>query len=264
MKARITLLGSGTAVPTLKRNSPGLVVKVEFGDLSQNVQILIDPSAGSSQRLVRQGYPVEDLTHVLITHFHPDHTGDLVPLFFALKNPRFEKVGRSAPLQIHGPPGLNQLIKGLRGVYGHWIDLGDRVAIIERQAPGGELYFSNPLFKITAVQVEHSENSCAYRFQFPSGKIFVYSGDTDYCQGIIDASQNADLLFLECAFPEGEKKSGHLTPSEAGKVANTANVSKLVLTHLYPECEGKDLISPCREHYSGSVIVGEDGLSFDL
>ena len=215
--------------------------------------------------MIRSGYSLENLTHILFTHFHPDHTGDLVPLLFALKNPRFRNVGLEKPIQIHGPPGLKTFFNGLINVYGSWIDLAARISLIERSSPSGKVLESLDAVSVRAFQVDHTINSCAYRFQFSCGKIFTYSGDTDYCQGIIDAAQNADLLFIECAFPEGEKKSGHLTPSEAGKVATAANASKVILTHLYPECEGKDLISPCRETlFQAQLSLVRMEATFDL
>ena len=52
-----------------------------------------------------------------------------------------------------------------------------------------------------------------------NGKSIVYSGDTDYCPELIELADNCDLLILECSFPDDMKVEGHLTPSEAGKIA---------------------------------------------
>ena len=38
--------------------------------------VLFDPSAGSAQRMADRGIPLERLTHLLVTHHHPDHTGN--------------------------------------------------------------------------------------------------------------------------------------------------------------------------------------------
>lgn len=259
---RITLLGSGTAVPLPHRGSPGTVLRQESSD--RTLQVLVDLGSGTLQRMVRADCPLEDLTHVLITHFHPDHVGDLVPLLFALRNPRLERSAERPPLEIHGPPGLASLVEGLARAHGRWVEPPEHVRICEAPEVEGDVFRVEGRLVVRAFSVEHTPVSRAYRFELPGGKVFVVSGDTDLCDGIIEAARDADLLFLECAFPEGEKRSGHLTPREAGKVAGAANVRKCVLTHLYPECEGKDLITPCREFYSSSLLVGEDGRTFRL
>ncbi|NNG47268.1 MAG: MBL fold metallo-hydrolase, partial [Deltaproteobacteria bacterium] len=68
----------------------------------------------------------------------------------------------------------------------------------------------------------------------------------------------ADVAVFECSFPNERRVEGHLTPGEAGEVANAAKVKRLVLTHFYPECEGADILSQCQETFSGEVILAED------
>ncbi len=57
---------------------------------------------------------------------------------------------------------------------------------------------------------------------------------------------------------------GHLSQKTAGKVANQANVKKLVFVHMYPICDQYDIISACREEFDGEVLVGEDLMEFEL
>ncbi len=256
----VTILGSGTAVPWRGRSSPGLVVRAESGTAA--AQILVDPSAGSTQRMVQRGYRLEDLTHVLFSHYHLDHTGDLAPLLFALKSPRFHDLGESGPLELCGPRGLKQLHSSLERVYGPWIQHGDRVRIRELDAPHG--FFTMGPLEVSSFLVEHTDNSVAYRFESRGGPIVAYSGDTDHCDGIVDAARGADALILECAFPEGRKHAGHLIPSEAGRIAAAANPRQVILTHLYPECHGQDMLGPFREQFSGDVSIAEDGLTLHL
>jgi ribonuclease BN (tRNA processing enzyme) len=257
-----TLLGSGTGVPWRSRNPPGLVLAVESDDRSRLA--LIDPSAGSCQRLVSRGYDLEQLTHVLVTHFHPDHTGDLAPLLFALRNPSLGEVGAREPLELVGPVGLGDLLAGLEAVYDGWIDIGGRRRIRELERTDREGFFTVGAVEVTWFPVEHTEHSLAFRFESRAGKVLAYSGDTDVCDGIVEAARDADVLVLDCAFPEGRKCPGHLVPSEAGWIATAANVRKLILTHLYPECDGEDLLAPCRRHFSGDVVIAEDGLTVNL
>jgi len=253
--ATITILGSGTAVPWRGRAGPGWAAQVDApgADL-----ILVDPSAGSIQRMADCGLAIERLTHVLFSHYHPDHTGDLVPLLFALKNPRYRDGPR--PLKLMGPRGLRALLRDLEAVYGHWIESGDRIEAVELSGAEGASFASIGPLEVTAHPVIHTDSSVAYRFAARGGATFAYSGDTDRCDGVVDAARNADLLLIECAFPEGQKRPGHLIPSEVGRIAEAAGARRAVLLHLYPECHGEDLLGPCRRYFRGEVLVGEDGM----
>ena len=257
-----TILGSGTAVPWRGRSSPGIALGVEGEESS--CLALIDPSAGSSHRAAASGYDFSKLTHVVFSHYHPDHTGDLVPILFALKNPNYHHVGGEEPLRLVGPVGLSRLVRQLTDIYGDWVDLGHRVVVEEIDRPAEGRFFTIGPVEVTWYPVDHTENSVAYRFETRAGRVLAYSGDTDFCDGIIEAARGAETLVLDCAFPEGQKRKGHLIPSEAGRIAAAANVRKLVLTHLYPECWGEDLVTPCRTHYGGDVFIAEDGLTVHL
>jgi ribonuclease BN (tRNA processing enzyme) len=58
--------------------------------------------------------------------------------------------------------------------------------------------------------------------------------------------------------PDALKVPGHLTPSLAGDLAGRAHVKKLVLTHLYPECDQIDIAAQCRRTYPGPLVIAED------
>jgi len=259
----VTVLGSGTSVPWRGRNGPGLVLRIETVD--RDLTVLVDPSAGASHRMASYGYSLAELSHVLFTHFHVDHTGDLVPILFALKNPRFNTQGAdSADLQFIGPPGLVELYRSLELVYGKWIRHSSGVEFRDIDCDENRGFFALGPVETTCYPVEHADKSLAYRFESRSGKVLAYTGDTDFCDGAIEVARDADLLIIECAFPEGQKRKGHLVPSEVGRIAAAANARRIVLTHLYPECRGQDLIGPCREHFRGEILIAEDGLTLHL
>ena len=111
--------------------------------------------------------------------------------------------------------------------------------------------------------MKHSEGAIGYRFEL-NDKIFVYSGDTDFCEGIIALSRNADVLLLECSFPDEMKVKGHLTPSEAGKIASKAEVDRLILTHLYPPCDEVDILEVCRREFDGEIKLAEDLMRVEI
>jgi ribonuclease BN (tRNA processing enzyme) len=104
----------------------------------------------------------------------------------------------------------------------------------------------------------HISGSVGYRIEFKDGKSVAISGDTDYCQNLIELAFKVDLLVTECSFPDEKKVQGHLTPSLAGRIALESQCQKLLLTHLYPICDQFDILNQCRQVYQGEVLLGED------
>jgi ribonuclease BN (tRNA processing enzyme) len=110
----------------------------------------------------------------------------------------------------------------------------------------------------------HTADSIAYRFE-ERGRSIVFTGDCDYDQGLIDLSQEADLLVMDCSFPNALKVSGHLTPAECGSIAKQAQAKKLILSHIYPgENTASILLNECKSVFDGEVVVAEDLMEFDI
>lgn len=253
-KTRVTILGSGTCVPRLDRSS--CAVLMETG----RARILMDLGPGTMRRLLEYGVTIFDLTHICLSHFHPDHTSELVPLIFATKYP--DSQARRGQLHIIGGPGLNAFYQGLQTAFGQWIVLPeDQLTIQEMTVSISEsLKFDD--FYVTARPVMHRPESLAFRLQTKEGISMVYSGDTDECDGLAELARGTDLLICESAMPDEQKVPGHLTPSEAGAVASRAEAKRLVLTHLYPPCDEVDIVKQARSTYNGPVIVAEDLMTF--
>lgn len=252
---RVTILGSGTCVPSLERSACAAVACFD------DTVFLFDIGPGTTRRLLEAGISVFDVTHIGISHLHPDHTGELVSFLFANKYP----VGslRQKPLTLIGGTGLAAFYAQLKDIYGEWIDGAGKLEILEMSnTKTDEKTFSG--FRLQTAPVCHRPESVAFRINHPGGQSLVYSGDTDYSENLIDLSQSADLLICEAALPDEHKVEGHLTPSLAGSIASRANAGRLVLTHLYPPCEGADMIGQCRRSYAGPVSLARDLLTFEL
>ena len=244
-----TLLGSGCALPDPERGAPGIAV-AEGGFL-----LLLDCGADSLHGGARFGVPVMGVDAVLLSHLHPDHTGGLVPFLFALRNP---ETARQKDLTLVGPEGIRPFLEGLDRTYGEWTR--PRGYRMEIRSLCTQASLSLGPFGIRTLAVPHGPPALAYEIAGPDGSRLVYSGDTEYSATLAVFARGADLLVLECSFPEGEDRAGHLTPSTAGRIAAEAGCGKLLLTHFYPACRGEDLLTPCRGQYSGPVLLGHDGM----
>lgn len=242
----LIILGSGTGVPSLRRGSPAALLKA--GDQS----LLLDSGSGTLVRMLQAGVTYRDVDAVLYSHLHPDHVADLVPLLFACK---YQEEPRREDLLMVGGKGFRDYFEGLRHVYGGWVEPETfRLRIEEVRA---DLVTIGAL-RITTLPLDHTLQSVGYRITSPEQRVFVYSGDTDYCPAVVELARGADLLLLECSFPEGQKVRGHLTPSLAGRIAREAGCRRLCLTHLYPPCDRSDIKGDCRKEFPGEVIVAED------
>jgi ribonuclease BN (tRNA processing enzyme) len=241
----LTVLGSGTCVPSLRRGGPGLLVQ------SGQSSLLLDSGLGSLHKLLKLGLSYRDIDYLCYTHLHPDHTAELVPFLFACN---YGEAVRRKSLTIIGGPGFEQFFQQLTAVYGHWLQ-ARHYPLKLLELPGGK--WQGPDFSLTTAPVQHSPQSIAYRIE-AKGNSLVVSGDSDYCSSLVKLAQGCDLLVLECAFPEGKKVEGHLTPGLAGQIASGAGCRRLLLTHFYPICDEFPLKEQCRKAFSGELILAED------
>jgi ribonuclease BN (tRNA processing enzyme) len=251
----VTILGSGTCIPSLKRSSCSVLCE------TGNAKLLFDIGAGTIRRLLENGTRVQDITHVFLSHFHPDHCGELVAFLFALKTPELSHDDHR--LTLIGGKGLKTFFQGLQNVFGRWIDLGDRrFNLLEQELQGpGTLDLQD--VSVRTAPVAHNPESLAYRID-ANDRSFVYSGDTDVCKNLVTLARKADLLVCESSHPDDRKVDKHLSPSLAGKMATDACVKTLVLTHFYPECEKTDIAKECRKTYDGKLFLAEDLMKISL
>jgi ribonuclease BN (tRNA processing enzyme) len=250
--ADLTILGSGTGVPTLRRAAPGLLL------ISESTYMLIDSGSGTLRRVLEIGMNYQDLDLLLYTHTHPDHVSDLVPILFANK---YTDNPRQKDLQCIGGPGFKSFYEQVKKIHGRWIEPESyRLTIDElSQQP-----FSFRGLRISAKPMAHLSESIGYRIDFEDGKSFAVSGDTDYCRNIVDLGFEVDLLALECSFPDGRRIEGHLTPSLAGKIATESRCKRLLLIHFYPVCDQYNILDQCRTSFQGETILGEDFASIRI
>ena len=242
----LIVVGSGTGIPSLRRGAPGLIV------ISGSTRLLIDSGSGMLGRMLEVGVTYRDPDLFLYTHIHPDHVSDLVPIIFASK---YGDQPREKELLCIGGPGFKSYFEKLKDLYGSWIEPQSYPLVIKEISP--EVLAFRDL-RISSRPMVHISESVGYRIEFEDRKSIAISGDTDYCQNIIDLAFEVDLLVLECSFPDGRKVEGHLTPSLAGRIGIESRCKKLLLTHLYPICDHVDILNQCRQIYPGPIILGED------
>jgi ribonuclease BN (tRNA processing enzyme) len=252
MTLSLVTVGTGTVAPSATRGSPAHWV--ERG----NLRLLLDCGAGTLHALARFGLAWERLTHVAITHFHPDHYSDLPALLFALRH----ATRRKDPLVVLGPAGTVQLFRRLAEGFGPWLlDPGYPIGVLDVQA--GEPFPLSAEVTLDVHPTPHTAESVAVAIQAEEGRL-VYTGDTGPADALARWAAGPDLLLAECSLPDDQVLAGHLTPRSVGLLAQAAAARRLVLTHFYPQIEQVDVRAVVAQEYQGPVVLARDGDRFEI
>lgn len=232
----ITFLGTRDGARSPRTNTSAQLV--ERGD----VGLLVDAGLGATRQLLRAGVRPADLEGLLLTHWHPDHVGGLVPLL------RRRWTARAPRLPVFGPSPPRVLAPLVR----HGIDLTPA-------RPGEPVQLAG--FTCTPFATVHGPPSCGWVLEDPDGRRVAIPGDTRPVPGVVEAVRGVDVLVYEATFAahhaERAVQSGHSTAAEAGELAAAAGVGVLVLTHLssrYPRSAVGD--EAAARH--GQVVVPND------
>jgi ribonuclease Z len=188
---RVTLLGTGCPIVDIHRYGPATLVEVG------EERWLIDCGSGVTQRLLAHGANGAQITGVLLTHLHSDHTADFIQLLISGWHQR-----RTTPLRVFGPQRTRTFVEGLLAAWQP--ELAHRLAHELRPPEGlqvvieeinGTWCLDTPHVRMTNTEVWHQPILQAFGFRFDaSGASAVISGDTAYCPPLITLAQGCDLL----------------------------------------------------------------------
>jgi ribonuclease BN (tRNA processing enzyme) len=221
---------------------------------------LIDIGSGTLRRIREAEINPETIEAVFLTHTHPDHIADLVPLIhmylWSLPKPH------TRTLHIFGPTKTERVVWGMLQLLlpNSYDSLPFKINIHEI----GNSLVEFGTIKVTSRLVQHSASEPALGYRFDGeGKKFAFTGDSGVCPALTELGQGADLYIMEANNPNEFQSDGHLTPTEAAQIANQCQAKEIILTHLSPRCEGHDLKEEARE-FRGEVTVAEDLLEVRL
>ncbi|MEE8168320.1 MAG: MBL fold metallo-hydrolase [Candidatus Hydrothermarchaeales archaeon] len=247
---RVTLLGTGYAIPTAERVHTSLLVET-----NENL-LLFDCGSGVLHRIAESGYDTARISAIFFTHHHLDHDSD----FLSLMKANWLK-GRN-DMRIYGPEGTKDWLTHLLGAYPY---LQGRLALdVEEVMNGGEVRLGKDV--VSYRTSAHGFLGLAYKVS-SAGSSMVYSGDTEPCDAVAQLSKGAGLLVHECNVLVGEA-DGHSTPLTLGKLLEGIELEKLVLVHLPPEIESPEIktkvLQSLSGYFKGEIIIGSDLLRLEL
>jgi ribonuclease BN (tRNA processing enzyme) len=222
---RFVVLGSGTAYPDAERGPAGFLVQ------SAGRSWLVDGGSGTLQRCARAGIDPRELDGGFVSHRHPDHCADLVPLLFAM---HAGNSPRSRDYPLWGGEGLATLVRGLQSVWGHWLDLGGGAVVrVHELSLSHEDVVELDGLRVITRPAPHSGGALHLRFE-ADGVAVVFSGDTGPSDELVALATGADLLVVECGGSDAAPIPRHLHPSAVAALVRQARPREVWLTHLYP------------------------------
>jgi len=293
----ITFLGTGAAIPTLKRRHAAILFQYG-GDY-----LLFDCGEGTQLQMEKAKISPMKLSKIFITHWHADHFSGILPMLESLHLSR-----RKEPLEVYGPEASRFIDAIIELSY--WgigfevkaIDI-DEEKIIEK-------IVDNEKYEIYSIRVEHSVPTVGYCFKErdhwnvdvkkakkyglegrqlkiikEKGKIkvgkkivkleqiarkregrkIVYSGDTVPCKQLFEMARGADLLIHDGTFVELPSiERPHSSATEVARLAKKYKVKKLILTHLSRRYKtNKEVLDAVKPIFK-NVVIAEDLMKITL
>lgn len=298
-KFEVTVLGCGSALPTVKHNGSGMVVNI------REKYFLVDCAEGTQVELRRNHIHLNRLFNVFITHLHGDHCFGLMGLISTLG-----LLGRTAPLHVYGPQDIETLFQPLIDyhcngmtyeVVFHPIDTHQNVCIYEDKS-----------LQVYSIPLKHRIRCCGYYFKekelsrhivkeaiekynipisqinnvkagldyvMPNGQIinneilttppsparsFAYCSDTVFRPEIAEMMKGVDLLYHEATFAESEKqlcsKVYHSTAKQAAEIARLAGAKQLMLGHYSSRYNDETILQKEAAEVFENTILAKEGL----
>ena len=276
-KTTVQILGSAGPFFTPERASSSYLLWV--GGKSR---MLVDMGGGAYFRFGQSKAKLGDLAMVGISHLHPDHVSDLPALLWVSHRMRKEPLPIFGPSAGKGVPSargidyapdfptfLSRLFDPKTGAFmvmggtfgakklnGVLLDVG----VIDVLKTESQPVFEGKDLKVTAIGIPHANMpTLAYRAETSDGSVVFSSDQTGTNPAFVDFAKNANVLIMHMQTPVGAKNPLHAAPEVIGRVAQAAQVGRLIVSHIGPR-GGKlqAAIAEIKKSYKGPVTVGAD------
>jgi ribonuclease BN (tRNA processing enzyme) len=243
-RLELDVVGAGPAY-TDRAGATGAAYLVRGGVTA----ILLDLGQGSFPRLTTYLEP-SGLAAVLVSHLHPDHFIDLVPLRHYLRY-EFRPPRR---VRVLGPRGLAERIDALHAEPGFAAttldieELGEGTLVIDGLA-------------VEVARVRHTDSSHGFRVGGADGPGLVYSGDCGRAEDLDRLVRPGDTLLCEVSFGPGPvpPDAEHLDGPAVGALAARTGAGAVLLTHIQMGFDVDATIAAVRARYAGPVAMVAPG-----
>lgn len=251
--AKLIFLGTASAVAFEGHENTYLVIQ---GDQSS---ILVDCASNPILRLRKAGIHYDEVSDLVITHFHADHVSGLPNLLMDMWI-----LGRKKEFRIYGSEPTISRVKKMMALF-EWDTWQKMYPVSFHIIPAKELNLvvENSNFRILSSPMDHLIPTLGLRIEnIKTGHITAYSCDTNPDPRTVRLAADADILIHEATGPY----EGHSTPGQAGEIASRAGVNKLYLIHysIYGDKTAQSITLEAKKTFPGEVILAEDFMEIEL
>jgi ribonuclease Z len=275
-QTRVVLVGTGG--PELTPERAGEATLVEANGQS----LLFDAGRGVLDGLYLSGIAPQKVTHVFLTHLHSDHIEGLPGLWIT---PWF-LLGRTARLEVWGPPGSRQMIDGMRAMFAHDLEQRpnanakrDSLDILVHEIRPG-LVYDQAGIRVSAITVEHVDGNPAFAYRIDTGdSAILLTGDCTYAGELTRLVGPIDLVVSNVA--AGTEAMEHeawmqpvlaklMRPEQAAKLFDETKPRLAVYSHIVkkglPGSAGdREILRRTRmAGYKGPLLMGTDHIQIVL
>lgn len=299
----VTILGCGSATPTLRHNPSAQLVTY------RQQAMLIDCGEGTQLQLRRYGCSFAKISHIFLSHLHGDHFLGLPGL---LSTMALHDVGGT--VTIHTFAEGATLIRNILDLVCRDRPYTLKFDIIDPKNPG--IVYSDSQLEVEAFPLYHRVPCVGYIFrekpkkrhingeaakfygvphyameslregadlELPDGRVianslltkdpdramsYAYCSDTTYDPRVAEAVRGVDVLYHEATYGDNmeakAKPRGHSTARQAARIAEMAGAGKLVIGHYSKTVENPAvLVAEASEEFK-NVIAANEGLVLNL
>ena len=251
---------------------------------------LVDAGSGSAQVTMLGRLPVASMRAIFLTHYHSDHIGAIGD-----HNINSWAAGRSAPLQVVGPEGVEEVVAGFNRAFAmdaayrtehHGMALmPPELGVLAARTIEPGLVHDEDGLRIRAFPVDHAPVAPAFGYRFDyRGRSVVVTGDTVVVPSLVAAAEGVDLLLTDAlaehlvlalaraneqANPRGAQilrdvLDYHAHTDDLVALAERAGVRQLALYHLVPAPANAFMEDVFRRGLPDDVILTVEGMRFEL
>jgi ribonuclease BN (tRNA processing enzyme) len=220
MAMKLTVIGCSPAWPNPGGAHSGYLIEGPG-------RLLLDCGPGVLPRL-RETETWPRMDAIVITHFHLDHWGDLVPWVWGT----MYGLGSEGPQpELWLPPGGGDHLATLGKRLG-FPDMFERTFRVRHYE--GDQPFEAAGLTVTAMRLPHYTLETYGLRVTNARRTLAYSGDAGPSDRLIELARDVDLFLCEATLERGEldgEPRGHLSAEEAIAAFEASGARRLLLTH---------------------------------